>query len=279
MTKGTPLSMEMCLISNRKDEKLGLHRVRKGNLFVADLDSANKGELKCFYNKASSYLSWLWHRKVSHLNFKTMNSLVKRNLVRGLPYMEFCQEGLREACEKGKSKKASHGSKDMSGITEPLQLLHMDLFAPVNIMSMSKKKYALVIVDDYSKYTWVLFLHSKDEASQMIIDHVKKIELEVKLLVHTTKSNNRTEFKNVVLNDFYNEKGISRQYSAPRTSQQNGVVERKNLTLVEVARTMLSQSMLHIYFWAEAVNTASYTQIRTLTNRDHDKTPYEIMVN
>ena len=130
---------KMCSISNRKDEKLALNGVRKGNMFIADLNSASKGELKCFYSKASSDLSWLWHMKLSHLNFKTMKSLVKRELVRGLPHMEFCQEGLYEACEKGKSKKASHKSKDMSGITEPLQLLQMDLFGPVNIMSMSKK--------------------------------------------------------------------------------------------------------------------------------------------
>ena len=116
----------------------------------------------------------------------------------------------------------------MSGITEPLQLLHMDLFGPVNIMSMSKKKYALVIVDDDSKYTWVLFLHSKDEAPQMIIDHVKNIELEAKLSVRMIRSNNGTEFKNAVLTDFCIEKGISRKYSAPRTPQQNGVVGRKN---------------------------------------------------
>ena len=77
---------------------------------------------------------------------------------------EILQEGLCETCEKGKSKKASHRIKDISGITEPLQLLHMDYFDPINIMSVSKKKYALVIVDDYSKYTWVLFLHSKYEA-------------------------------------------------------------------------------------------------------------------
>ena len=107
-----------------------------------------------------------------------MNSLVKRELVRGLPQMEFTQEGLCEACQKGKSKKAPHKSTDTSVITEPLQLNHMDLFGPVNVMSMSKNRYALVIVDDYSKYTWVLFLHSKDETPQMVIDHLKLVELD-----------------------------------------------------------------------------------------------------
>ena len=144
---------EVCLIQNRKDKDLTLRGVRKSSLFIADIDSASKGEVKCFYTKASADDSWLWHRKLSHLNFKTMNSLVKRELVRGLPQKEFCQEGLCDACEKGKSKKASHRSKGMTDIGSPLQLIHMDLFGPVNIPSISRKRYALVIVDDYSKYT------------------------------------------------------------------------------------------------------------------------------
>ena len=94
----------------------------------------------------------------------------------------------------------------MSSITEPLQLIHMDLFGPVNVMSMSRKKYALVMVDDISKYTWVLFLHSKDEAPQLIIDHIKQIEVEAKLLIREIRTNNGTKL---------------RQYSAPRTPQQN----------------------------------------------------------
>ena len=105
---------EKCLISHKKDAKPALHGVRKGNLYVADMNSGNKDEVNCFYAKASSDDSWLWHKKLSHLNFKTMNSLVKRELVRGLPQMEFTQEGLCEACQKGKSKKASHRSTDTS---------------------------------------------------------------------------------------------------------------------------------------------------------------------
>ena len=115
----------------------------------------------------------------------------------------------------------------------------MDLFGPVNVMSMSKKRYALVILDDYSKYTWVLFLHSKDETPQMVIDHKKLIELDSKVPVRAIRSDNGTKFKNQLLNDFCSNKGISKQYSAPRTPQQNGVVERKNRTLIEAARTML----------------------------------------
>ena len=191
--------------------------------------------------------------------------------------MEFTQEGICETCQKGKSKKAPHKSNDTSAITEPLQLIHMDLFGLVNVMSMSKKRYVLVIVDDYSKYTWVLFLHSKDKTPQMVIDHLKLIKLDSKFPVRAIRSDNGTEFKNQLLNDFCSDKRISRQYSAPRTPQQNRVVERKNHTLIEAARTMLSESILPMYFWAKAVNTACYTQNQTLINKDLMKRPYEIM--
>ena len=199
--------------------------------------------------------------------------------MRGLPHIEFCKEGLCEACKKGKSKKASDGSKDMTNISETLQLIHMDLFGPENVMSMSRKRFALVMVDDYSKYTWVLFLHLKDETPQLIIDHVKKIELEANLLVRMIRSDNGTVFKNFVLNDFCIDKGISRQFLAPRTLQENGVVERKNRTLIEAARTMLSESRLPMYLWAKVVNTACYTQNRTLITKEHENTPYEIISN
>ena len=144
---------------------------------------------------------------------------------------------------------------------------------------VSRKWYALVIVDDFSKYTWVLFFNTKDETPKMITDHIKRIELEVNLPVKKIRLDNGTEFKNAILNEFYTDKEISRQFSAPRTPQQNVVVERKNGTLVEAARTMLNEAKLSMYFWAEAVNTTCYTQNRTLINKDHNKTSYEIMAN
>ena len=216
---GVLFEKEKCQILHKKNGFPALQGVRKENLFVADLISGCKDEVNCFYAKASPDDSWLWHKRLSHLNFKTMNSLVKRELVRGLPKMEFTQEGLCEACQKGKSKKASHKGTDIYAITEPLQLLHMDLFGPIYVISMSKKRYALVIVDDYSKYTWVLFLHSKDETPHMVIDHVKLIELDSKCPVRAIRSDNGIEFKNSVLNDFCADKGITRQYSAPKTPQ------------------------------------------------------------
>ena len=269
--------MMVCNIYHKKDGSLSLKGVRKGSLFVADLRSTKKDKIYCFYSKTTVGDIMLWHRKFSHLNFKTMNMLMKKELVRGLPQQEFCQEGLCEDCQMGKLKKAVHRSKQVNTNTEPLKLIHMDLFGPVNVPSLAKKRYALVMVDDYSRYTWVKYLESKDEAAQVIIDHLRVLERAPNAKVQIIRSDNGTEFRNATLGNFCKDEGIVQQFSAVRTPQQNGVVERKNRTLIEAARTMLHDAKLPTYFWAEAINTACYTQNRTLINKTHGNTPYYLL--
>ena len=133
-------------------------------------------------------------------------------------------------------------------------------------MSIAKKRYTLVIVDEFTRYTWVYFLHSKDETSSLLIEHVKQLDKISKDAVKIIRSDKGTEFKNSKMEEFCKAKGIQQQFSAPGTPQQNGVVERKNRTLIEAARTMLEEAKLPTYFWAEAVQTACFTQNATLIN-------------
>ncbi|KAJ0587347.1 putative RNA-directed DNA polymerase [Helianthus annuus] len=153
----------------------------------------------------------------------------------------------------------------------------MDLFGPVKVMSRKKKRYCLVIVDDFSRFTWTYFLHSKDETAGILQDFVKQVEKQFDLPVKVFRSENGTEFRNRELDEFCVSKGIVRQYSIPRTLEQNGVVERKNRILIEAVRTMLVDSGLPLTFWAEAVNTACYVQNRVLVNPRHQKTAYELL--
>ena len=143
----------------------------------------------------------------------------------------------------------------------------MDLFGPVNIMSIRKKKYCLVIVDDFTRFSWNFFLHSKDEASQLIINHIKAVDNDSRWNVKRIRSDNGTECKNSIIKELYNDKGITHTFSAPRTPQQNGVVERKNRTLIEAAKAMLEESKLPTYFWPEAINTACYTHNISIVNQ------------
>ncbi|GJW15802.1 putative ribonuclease H-like domain-containing protein [Tanacetum coccineum] len=250
---------------------------RKDNMYSFDMKNiVPKESLTCLVAKATLDESMLWHRRLGHINFKNINKLVKDNLVRGLPTKHFENDQTCVACLKGKQHRASCKSKVLNPITKPLFMLHMDLFGPTFVSSLMHKKYCLVVTDDYSRFTWVFFLTTKDETSEILKRFIKEIENLVDKKVKIIRSDNGTEFKNKVMDDFCREKGIKREYSVARTPQQNGVAERRNRTLIEAARTMLADSKLPTTFWAEAVSTACYVQNRVLVVKPHNKTPYEL---
>nr|GEZ12849.1 putative ribonuclease H-like domain-containing protein [Tanacetum cinerariifolium] len=309
--------------------------------------------------RASSTKSWLWHQHLSHLNFDTINDLARNDLVAGLPkfkyhkehlcpsceqgkskiashlpkpvpnsrqrlhllHMDLCEpiriasingkwyilvivdnysrytwvhflrskdeapaviitflkrikyhkEHLCPSCEQGKSKRASHPPKPVLNSRKGLHLLHIDLCGPMRIASINEKRYVLVIVDDYSRYTWVHFLRSKDEAPEVIIKFLKRITVLLQSPVIIIRTDNDTEFKNQVLKVYFESVGISHQMSSVRTPQQNRVVERRNRMLVEAARTMLIFSRAPLFLWAEAIATACFTQTAPLFIDDSTK--------
>ncbi|GKB62862.1 retrovirus-related pol polyprotein from transposon TNT 1-94 [Tanacetum coccineum] len=160
---------------------------------------------------------------------------------------------------------------------EVLHTLHMDLCGPMRVQSINGNKYILFIMDDYSRFTWEKFLRSKDETPEFVINFLKQIQVSLNKTVRCIQTDNGTEFVNQVMSKYYEGVGIFHQKSVPRTPQQNGVVERRNRTLVEAARTMLIFSKAPMFLWAEVVATACYTQNRSLIHTRHNKTPYELV--
>ncbi|GJS01483.1 putative ribonuclease H-like domain-containing protein [Tanacetum coccineum] len=176
--------------------------------FVPSLDFKLADE-----NQATLDESMLWHRRLGHVNFKTINKLVKENLVRGLPTKYFKNDQTCVACLKGKQHKASCKSKIQNSITQPLFMLHMDLFGPTFVSSLMNKKYCLVVTDDYSRFTWVFFLASKDETSGILKSFITEIENLVDKKVKIIRCDNGTEFKNRVMSEFCEKKGIKKEFS------------------------------------------------------------------
>ncbi|GJR32950.1 retrovirus-related pol polyprotein from transposon TNT 1-94 [Tanacetum coccineum] len=250
---------------------------RGTNLYTISIDEMMKSSPICLLSKASKSKSWLWHRRLNHLNFGTINDLARKDLVRGLPRLKFEKDHLCSACQLGKSKKFSHRPKSENTNMEVLHTLHMDLCGPMRVQSIKGKKYILVIVDDYSRFTWVKFLRSKDETPEFVTNFLKQIQVGLNKTVRFIRTDNGTEFVNQVMSEYYEGVGIFHQKSVPRTPQQNGVVERRNRTLVEAARTMMIFSKAPMFLWAEAVATACYTQNRSLIHTRHNKTPYELV--
>ncbi|GKA96771.1 putative ribonuclease H-like domain-containing protein [Tanacetum coccineum] len=156
-------------------------------------------------------------------------------------------------------------------------MLHMDLFGPTNVKSLMKKSYCLVVTDDFSRFSWVFFFATKDETSGTLKTFITGIENQLDNKVKVIRCDNGIEFKNSVMNQFCDMKGIKREFNVARTPQQNGVVERNNRTLIEAARTMLVDSKMPTTFWAEAVNIACYVLNRVLVIKPHNKTLYELI--
>ncbi|GJY58884.1 retrovirus-related pol polyprotein from transposon TNT 1-94 [Tanacetum coccineum] len=173
-------------------------------LYIISLDDMLKSSPIYLLSKASKTKSWLWHHRLSHLNFGTLNKLAKDGLARGIPRLKFQKDHF-----------------------------------PMRMASINRKRYILVIVDDYSRFTWVRFLKTKDEAPAAIIKSIKNIQVRLKSTVRNVRTDNGTEFVNQTLRERYENVGITHQTSVAYTPQQNSVVERRNRTLVEAARTML----------------------------------------
>nr|GEY10207.1 hypothetical protein [Tanacetum cinerariifolium] len=225
------------------ESQVVLRLPRRHDLYTFNLsDIQPEQHINCLLAKASFDESTKWHRRMAHVNFKTINKLAKNRLVEGLPLKLFINEHNCVAYNKGKQHKASYKAISIvRTIFEPLKLLYMDLFGATSIRSIDHKYYSLVVTDDFSR------------------------------------CDNRTEFRNTNLIALCEEKGIKRDYSNARTPQQNGVAKRKNRTLIEAARSMLADSKLLTMFWTEAVSTACYVLNRVSITNPHNKTPYELL--
>ncbi|GJT73192.1 retrovirus-related pol polyprotein from transposon TNT 1-94 [Tanacetum coccineum] len=157
----------------------------------------------CLLSKASKTKSWLWRRRLSHLNFGAINHLAKNGLVQGLSKLKIEKDYMCSACAMGKSKKQSHTPKSEDTNQEKLYLLHIDVCGPMRVASINGKKYILVIVDDYSRFTWVKFLASMDEAPNFIIKFLKMIQVRLNAPVRNIRTDNGIEFVNQTLRRYY----------------------------------------------------------------------------
>ncbi|GJX22550.1 retrovirus-related pol polyprotein from transposon TNT 1-94 [Tanacetum coccineum] len=238
-----------CFIRNLEGVDL-LTGSRGNNLYTLSLGDIMAPSPVCPMSKASKTKSWLIATDVLiHLNF----------------------------VKWAKSKKKPTTLNQKTTNQENLYLLDMDLYGLMHITSVNGKKYTLVIVDGYSKFTWVKCLRSKDEAPDFIIKFLKRIQVRIKMPVRRIITDNGTKFVNQTLREYYEKVGISHETSVGRSQQENGVVERRNRTLIEVARTMLIYAKAPLFLWAEAVATVRYTQNRSVIRLRHGKTLYGLL--
>ncbi|GJW47895.1 retrovirus-related pol polyprotein from transposon TNT 1-94 [Tanacetum coccineum] len=248
-----------CMICKREDLRTSDHE-----MYTASLKRSENYKAKPYH---VIHVEALYTPPLTTMNLITSK---ERHIREPIWYMD-------SGCSRSMTgvKSYLHKYVEQPGPKKCLHLLHMDLFGPVSPMS-NHEKYTLVIVDEYSRYTWVHFLRKKSQAPEMIMSFIRMVENQNDVKVKQIRTDNGTKFRNHELESFCNEKGISQNFSSPYTSEQNGVAKRKNKTLIEAARTMLNGSVLSKHLWTEAVIIACYTQNISIIVKRHDKTPYEI---
>ncbi|GJX84431.1 putative ribonuclease H-like domain-containing protein [Tanacetum coccineum] len=206
---------------------------RKNNMYSVDLKNiVPKGGLTCLFAKATSDESKHWHKRFGHINFKTMNNLDKGNLVRGLSSKLLENNQTCVACQKGKQHRAFCMSKIVSSISQPLHMLHMDLFGLIFVKSLMKRMYHLVVIDDYSRFSWVFFLATKDETSGILKSFITGVENIIDQRVKVIRCDNGTEFKNKEMNQFCERKCITvEEFRVSMNSSQNRVAEKEKIKI------------------------------------------------
>nr|GEZ10153.1 hypothetical protein [Tanacetum cinerariifolium] len=240
-----------CFIRDLKGNDL-LTGSRGTDLYSITLQDTKYPHPICLMDKETSSQAWLWHRRQSHLNFDTINLLSKNDIVVGLPNLEFIKDHLCSSCKLGKAKRKSFYTK---------------------LLQAQK--------DGYNFYTWtyVVPCGSKDETPEVLIDFPRLVQRGLQAQVRVVRTDKGTEFLNQTLRAYFAAEGILHQTFVAQTPKQNGVFERRNRTLVEASRTMLSAAKVPLFFWAEAIATACFTQNHSLVIPRHEKTPYHIINN
>ena len=267
-----------CVVVMEADNSKVFEGFRRGDLYIVDFSTGPQPAV-CLLAKASE--GWLWHRRLGHAGMRNLHTLAKKKHVIGIENVKFLKDHLCGACEAGKMTKAKHPAKTIMTTTRPFELLHMDLFGPNHYSAVSNdaSQYGFVIVDDYSRYTWVHIVTYKHEVQEVFKRFSSRASTNFGVKIKHIRSDNGTEFKNSGLDDYLDELGITHELSAPYTPQQNGVVERKNRTLVEMARTMLDEYKTPHRFWIDAIDTACHIINRVYLHKFFKKTAYELLTD
>ncbi|GJR78383.1 retrovirus-related pol polyprotein from transposon TNT 1-94 [Tanacetum coccineum] len=225
---------------------------RGSDLYTISLQETTSSTPICFMAKASPTQAWLWHRRLSHLNFDYITLLSKKEVVTGLPKLKYVRDQLCSSCEMSKAKRSSFKTKAVPSSKGRLNLLHMDLCGPMRVASINGKKYILVIVDDYSRYTWTLFLRSKDETPEVLKDFLTMIQRNLQAQVITVRTDRGTEFLNKTLHAcLFQEKALNIKLPLHEHTEQNGDCRKTEPYSVEAGSTSFQLQASIINFWAE----------------------------
>jgi transposase InsO family protein len=202
-------------VFRRSDDSVAFKGVSEGQLYLVDFNRAKLDT--CLIAKTN--MGWLWHRRLAHVGMKNLHKLLKGEHILGLTNVHFEKDRVCSACQAGKQVDTHHPHKNIMTTDRPFELLHMDLFDPIAYISIGGSKYCLVIVDDYSCFTWVFFLQEKSQTQETLKGFLRQAQNEFGFRIKKIRSDNETEFKNSQIEGFLEDEGIKHEFSSPYTPQ------------------------------------------------------------
>jgi len=264
-----------------KDSYLTLHD-KSGNLIVRANRAKNRlykvimeiDESICFQLESQSDSRKL-HARLGHIGFNVMKVMMSKDLVSGLPKIKLEKETC-SSCLLGKQARAPFPKATSYRASKLLELVHGDLCGPISPSTAGKKRYVFVLIDDHSRYMWSILLIEKGEAFDKFRRFKASVEHETGASIKTLRTDRGGEFTSTEFQSFCEVAGIQRHLTAPYTPQQNGVVERRNRTLLEMTRSILKHMGVPNYLWGEAIRHSTYLINRVATKALNSQTPYEV---
>ncbi|KAK9076273.1 hypothetical protein SSX86_004606 [Deinandra increscens subsp. villosa] len=254
-----------------EQERLVMKVVRSANrLYKIMLTIAKPACLKTCLEEES----WVWHARLGHVNFQVLEMMGRKGYVEGMPALSHPKQ-VCEGCLVGKQTRQSFPIEAQWRASSPLELVHADICGPITPVSNGGNRYFMLIVDDFSRYMWVYMIKTKDEAFNCFKSFKSRVEKETKYKVRMLRTDRGGEFNSFVFKKYCEDAGIRRQTTAPYTPQQNGVVERRNRTVMEMTRSMLKSMKVPETLWGEAVRHTVYVLNMLPTKGVKGLTPYE----
>ncbi|KAJ9566346.1 LOW QUALITY PROTEIN: hypothetical protein OSB04_002312 [Centaurea solstitialis] len=230
------------------------------------------GKPICLHSRLDDQ-GWLWHARLGHANFDTITMMTKRRLVTGLPLIMGGNQ-LCESCLVGKHSRKPFPKTSLYRATRTLELIHGDLCGPISPSTIAGNRYVFVLIDDYSRFMWSYLM--KENAITYFKKFKTMVEKETDNSIKVLRTDRGGEFSSREFNNLCDDNGMIRHLTAPYTPQQNGVVERRNCTILEMTRSMLKAKQVPNYLWGEAVNHATYIINWIPSRAVKDATPYEL---
>jgi transposase InsO family protein len=247
--------------------------VIKGKRTPNNLYIFEEGQQQCYLSKDDEH--WLWHRRLGHISFSQIRKACKYQAVRDLPDIKIPDNTICKSCQFGKQTRTNFPEKEGSA-SMPLELVHTDTCGPFSKRTPRGEEYLILFIDDFSRFVWLGLMKHKDEAFEKFKSFKALVENESGHKIKCLRSDRGGEFTSNEFFDFCEEHGIRREFSTARTPQQNGVVERMNRTVQQMARAMLDESGTPATFWGEAAHAAVVILNKTNVRVNSTQTPHEL---